>query len=129
MRRSLEIMVIEDNADVRQSLVDLLHQCEFSVVAAGNGIQALRALEDGAAPDVIVLDLELPFLSGWQLYRELRKTPRFADIPVVIVTAHDVGQSALPGAAAVLQKPLFPASLVSVLRAAAGVHVPGDRSA
>jgi CheY-like chemotaxis protein len=111
------ILVIEDNGEVRRSVIDLLELHDFHVVAASNGIQALRALEQGTLPDVILLDLELPFMSGWQLLRDLAASPSRTNIPVVIMSAHEIGKSGLSGAAAVLQKPLWPGILLQTLHA------------
>jgi two-component system, chemotaxis family, chemotaxis protein CheY len=117
MAQTPSVLIIEDNADVRRSFADLLELDGWLVVQASNGIQALRALEDGLEPAVILLDLELPFMSGWHLQRHLRSNAAFSLIPVVIVTAHEVASAGIDGARAVLQKPMEPRSLLNTLRA------------
>lgn len=109
------VLVVEDNPAVRRALVDLLEIAGLAVVEAGNGIQALRRLEAGLVPAVILLDLELPFMSGWHLQRQLRRHPILSRVPVVILTAHEIGSSGVPGARAVLHKPVGPEALLETL--------------
>lgn len=111
------VLVVEDNADVRGALVDLLELIGLDAIPATNGIQALRLLEDGLRPEAILLDLELPFLSGWKLCRQLHGHELFRDVPVIVVTGHDVVPRQLPGARSVLQKPVDPDTLLETLRA------------
>lgn len=111
------VLIIEDHSDVRTSFADLLELEGWHVVQAANGIQALRALEEGLEPSVILLDLELPFMSGWHLHRHLRRDAAFSRIPVVIVTAHDVAAAGVAGAFAVLQKPMDARQLLDTMRA------------
>lgn len=120
MIANASVLIIEDNANVRTSFADLLEMDGWRVTQASNGIQALRALEDGLQPSVILLDLELPFMSGWHLHRHLRSDTVFSRIPVVIVTAHEVASAGIDGASAVLQKPMDPGCLRDALRACLG---------
>lgn len=123
MPPAASVLIVEDNADVRTAFADLLEIDGWRVMETGNGIQALRALEDGLRPSVILLDLELPFMSGWHLHRQLRKDPSFSTIPVVIVTAHEIASSGIDGAFAVLQKPLDGHCLLDTLHASVrGMH-------
>jgi CheY-like chemotaxis protein len=82
---------------------------------AANGIQALRMLEKGLIPDAIVLDLGLPFMSGWSFLQHLRRDETFDRLPVVILTAHDLTRAQIPGADAVLVKPVPPQDLIDAL--------------
>lgn len=119
------VLVVEDNAEVRRSVVDVLELHGFHVTTACNGIQALRALEDAAAvPDVILLDLELPFMSGWQLLRDLAGNPELAAVPVIVVSAHEIPRSGIAGAVCVLLKPLIPAVMVAALRKCLAARLP-----
>jgi CheY-like chemotaxis protein len=109
-------LVVEDNRKVRESIGDLLKLWGVHVVEASNGFQALRALEKGLAPAGILLDLELPLMSGWHLHVTLQNDPLYAPIPVVIVTAHEMGDSHLPGVHAILQKPVSADSLLKTVQ-------------
>jgi CheY-like chemotaxis protein len=123
------ILVVEDNAHVRGALVDLLDVVGLETVAASNGIQALRALEEGLQPALIVLDLELPFMSGWTLCARLREHAEFSSIPVLVVSGHDIHQRQAPGVRAVLHKPVRPAELLAAVGACFKADRPPTRHA
>lgn len=114
------LLVVEDNRRVRESLADLLKLWGLKAVEASNGFQALRALEKGLAPAAIILDLELPLMSGWHFHIMLQQDPAFAAIPVVIVTAHEIRGSQIPGVHAILQKPVAADSLLAALQTCVG---------
>ncbi len=83
MRR---ILVADDNAVSRELLRHVLQGLCDEVLEAADGRQALQQIAD-SQPDVVLLDLEMPALDGYQVLRELRQDPRFAHTPVVAVTA------------------------------------------
>lgn len=84
------VLVIDDVEDNRELLVQLLED-EYEVIAASDGREALRAaLRD--LPDLIITDVSLPGLDGYELIRTLRRTPQFAERPILVVTAR-----AMPG--------------------------------
>jgi CheY-like chemotaxis protein len=86
-REAPQILVVEDDDDTREALVALLEINGFRAVPAGNGREALDYLNRAPAPDLIILDLWMPVMDGWQFRREQVSNPRFADVPVVVVTA------------------------------------------
>jgi CheY-like chemotaxis protein len=81
------ILVIEDDEDAREAMVAFLQMKGYRAIAAGNGKEALEYLENAAAPDLIILDLWMPVMNGWQFLSEQVKNPRIAKVPVVVVTA------------------------------------------
>ena len=81
-------MVVEDDNDLRESLCQALRENGFSVLAASNGQQALEMLQAGSRPAVILLDLMMPVLNGWELRDALRDDPRLADIPQLVISAY-----------------------------------------
>src|SRR5512143_1318332 len=83
-----EVLVVEDDSDLRESLGQALRDQEFTVLSASNGQQALDLLNAGARPAVILLDLMMPILNGWELRDALRDDPRFADIPQLVISAY-----------------------------------------
>ena len=83
-----EVLVVEDDSDLRESLCQALCDSGFSAISAGNGQQALELLQAGARPSVILLDLMMPVLNGWELRDALRDDPRFADIPQLVISAY-----------------------------------------
>ncbi len=83
MRR---ILVADDNADSRELLRLILESVCDEVLEASDGRQVLQRIAE-SQPDLVLLDLEMPVLDGYQVLRELRQDPRFAHTPVVAVTA------------------------------------------
>jgi CheY-like chemotaxis protein len=81
------ILVVEDDEDAREALVALLQMKGYHAVPAGNGREALDYLDQAPAPDLIILDLWMPVMDGWQFRSEQTRNPRIAHIPVIVVTA------------------------------------------
>ena len=109
-RPAAPVLVVEDNAEVRQALVALLEAEGYHVAEAVDGVSALRLLRTGAVqPCLIVLDLMMPRMSGWDFRMEQSSDLRLAGIPVVVVSADPLAsQAERMGAAAVLSKPADP---------------------
>src|SRR5438046_2091306 len=82
--RSRRVLVVEDDGVIRDALIDGLDAEGFAVQEAADGEEALRLIKD-EAPDLILLDLMMPKMTGWQLMEELRREPGLHDIPIVIV--------------------------------------------
>jgi signal transduction histidine kinase len=111
------VLVVEDDVDIRSSLVDLLTSGAFQVDASGDGGDALDRLRAAAVvPDVILLDLRMPKMDGWTFRAEQRRDPGLAHIPVVAMSGDSSPQAEAIDAAAFLAKPLDPRRLLSELR-------------
>jgi two-component system response regulator MprA len=81
------ILVVEDDRDIRETVVDILEDHGFEVTAAGDGQQALNFLDAGTMPDAILLDLMMPNMNGFQFREEQLKNATWARIPVAVLTA------------------------------------------
>jgi CheY-like chemotaxis protein len=81
------ILVVEDDEDTREAMVALLQMKGYYAVPAGNGKQALEYLNQAPVPDLIILDLWMPVMDGWQFRAEQTRNPQLAHIPVIVVTA------------------------------------------
>jgi CheY-like chemotaxis protein len=101
------ILVVDDDHDTREMIEHFLQLEGFAVRTACNGEAALTSLLRDGRPSVILLDLMMPVMNGWQFRDAQRRQPQLADIPVVVVTAAGA-QSRLPPieADAWLSKPL-----------------------
>lgn len=82
-----QVLVVDDDFDIRDTLRELLEIEGLRVSIAANGREALQRLRDGVRPAVILLDLMMPEMSGWEFRGEQLRDPRLADIPVVILSA------------------------------------------
>jgi len=82
------ILLVEDQSELRRMYAQQLELSGFDVIEAGNGQDALtRTAAD--SPDVVLMDLSLPVLDGWEATRRLKTDERTAHIPIVALTAHD----------------------------------------
>ncbi len=119
MRADALILVVDDDADVRDSTQFLLESWGYAVATAENGEAALRRLKHGLQPDLILLDLAMPVKDGFAFRREQLEEPALASIPVVVFSAHhdllEHRRAALHPAAC-LPKPLDIEVLRGVLR-------------
>jgi CheY-like chemotaxis protein len=88
MRAKPLILLVEDQSDLRRLYAQQLVRSGFDVIEAANGEDAL-AHTAAHAPDVVLMDLSLPVLDGWEATRRLKTDERTAHIPVVALTAHD----------------------------------------
>ena len=81
------ILVVEDDSDVREAYQDVLVEAGYDVETAANGALALDRLRKGAAPSLVLLDLMMPVMDGWQLRALMEQDASLRDIPVIVVTA------------------------------------------
>src|SRR5687768_18106507 len=109
MRRKT-VLLVEDNADVRSLFSRVLALAGFVVKEAADGMDALRLI-DSAPPDLVVLDLGLPRVTGYDVLYELRQHPHTAEIPVVVITGSNDPLDSVDGAC-VLRKPFDSQTLV-----------------
>jgi len=114
------VLLVEDEAPLRMVLRDLLEHDGFHVVEAGDGIVALDEV-DRSAPDVVVLDLNLPRLDGYGVLTHLRSRPQTEHLPVIVLTARSDEENEVrvfeSGADDFLAKPFRPRALISRLKA------------
>jgi CheY-like chemotaxis protein len=118
-RLKVKVLVVDDYPDAREMYGAYLEYSGFEVVEAGNGVEALqRAVE--TEPDIILMDLSLPVMDGWEATRRLKADQRTAGIPVVALTGHAlVGISdgaKRAGCDAFVSKPCLPEDLVKEIR-------------
>ena len=82
-----KILIAEDNAVNRELLRELLEMDDHIVVEACNGEEALRFLDD-SKPEILLLDLGMPVMDGYETIRRIRENPSLAGLPVLAVTAY-----------------------------------------
>jgi two-component system, cell cycle response regulator DivK len=82
------ILIVEDESELRRLYAQELVDSGFDVIEAGNGMDAIRHTST-LHPDVVLMDLGIPIVDGWEATRRLKADARTAHIPVVALTAHD----------------------------------------
>ena len=103
------VLLVEDDDDIREAVQDALERKGYPLLTAGDGRQALERLRNCVEkPAVILLDLTMPVMSGWELMAELGKEPALAEIPVVVLSAvANLDKQPLAGRwAGILRKPV-----------------------
>jgi CheY-like chemotaxis protein len=82
------VMIIEDDRDIRDSLVEVLEDQDYRPIGVANGKEAIDRLLGGARPCVILLDLMMPVMDGREFRARLLGEPQLGDIPIVVLTAN-----------------------------------------
>jgi len=102
------VFVIEDDADTREMLGKVLEMEGYQVTSVGDGEDALRRLRAEPPPRVILLDLMMPGMDGWEFREEQRRDPSLARIPIVVLSADDgvERKAAALGVSGYLRKPV-----------------------
>jgi CheY-like chemotaxis protein len=113
------VLLVDDYPDAREMYSEYLDFSGFEVVEAANGMEALqRAIDE--KPDIILMDLSLPVMDGWEATRRLKADSRTADIPVVALTGHalaGISEGAKrAGCDSFVTKPCLPEDLVKEIR-------------
>ncbi|HZK67219.1 MAG TPA: response regulator [Chloroflexota bacterium] len=109
------VLAVEDEPDMLEIIRVNLEQAGYNVVPAADGVQAYNALE-GSKPDLVVLDLSMPNMSGFRFARLVRRDARWEKLPLIVVTAfafeevEDLANEKIDG---FITKPFDPADLVS----------------
>lgn len=119
------ILLIDDHEDSREMVSIVLELNGFATAHAGDGMEALAALDAGLRPALIILDWLMPGMDGSSLLAALQQKEEYAPIPVVVVTARAALESN-PPTTHVLTKPIDPDALVALVLALCG---PGADSA
>jgi CheY-like chemotaxis protein len=113
------VLLVDDYPDAREMYSEYLEFSGFEVVEAANGMEALQRAVD-SMPDIILMDLSLPVMDGWEATRRLKADKRTANIPVVALTGHalaGISEGARKaGCDAFVTKPCLPEDLVKEIR-------------
>ncbi len=113
------VLLVDDYSDAREMYSEYLEFSGFDVVEASNGMEALERANDHA-PDIILMDLSLPVMDGWETTRRLKADTKTAGIPVVALTGHALAAvfegARQAGCDAFVTKPCLPEDLVKEIR-------------
>ena len=113
----MRVLVVDDDYALLDAVKDVLEDEGYEVSVAANGLEALKELRRGARPNVILLDLMMPVMNGWEFREEQLRDQSLAAIPTVIITAHNrPDESARElGAVSCIRKPVKPEQLLSTV--------------
>ena len=87
MAASVKVLVVEDDDVVATLLQHIFKRQGYAITHVGDGREALKLIETNDPPDVVVLDYMLPFITGLDLLKEMRKNDKWKDVPVIFLTA------------------------------------------
>jgi len=110
------ILVVEDDASIRMTIQLALEMEGFTVCTASHGQEALTQLSQMKAPCLILLDLMMPIMNGWDFMKALRANAILAPIPVALVTAYAEEAAHFEGSQALIKKPIDLEILLQVVR-------------
>jgi CheY-like chemotaxis protein len=115
---SHEILIVEDDAALREALGQVLADEGYGLASARDGLEAVNYLKKGNRPDVILLDLSMPVVNGWEFRMFQKRDPELARIPVVIITAGDYSREEVAWLepSELIHKPVDLTRLLAVLR-------------
>jgi CheY-like chemotaxis protein len=87
-RPARKVLVVDDDVDLREALCELLEEAGYPAAGCANGREALDYLQREKLPCLVLLDLMMPVMSGWEFREEQKKDPQLSEIPVVILSAN-----------------------------------------
>lgn len=113
------LLLVEDNEDNRIIYSTVLRHIGYDVVEALDGVEAV-ALARSVLPDLILMDISIPHIDGWEATKILRQDPTTRDIPIIALTAHalagDRERATAVGFTSYLAKPIEPRAVVAEVR-------------
>ena len=110
------VLIVEDDADLREMMAQLLALEGYQTAAVANGREALEYLQQENVPNLILLDLMMPVMDGWEFRRHQQANPALAAVPVIVLSALDQSRTAGVNAEAILKKPLDFDRLLELVR-------------
>ena len=110
------VLIVDDDDAIREVLRQLLSDEGYETVTASDGAAALQALRRAARPDLVLLDLMMPGITGWSVARSMAADPTLRDIPVIIISAMRPPPPYPATAARVLTKPIDLDTLLETVR-------------
>jgi len=85
MEKQSYILIVDDDPDIREGILTILESQPYRLAAACDGKQCLEMLAK-ETPDLVILDLLMPRMDGWGVIREMRSTPKYSQIPIMVLT-------------------------------------------
>jgi DNA-binding response OmpR family regulator len=123
----MKVLVADDENDIRRLVVFTLKRAGFDIIEASDGRQALeQALANANDVDLIILDVMMPYMDGYEVCRQLRANASTANVPVLFLSAkgqnYEIGQGLNAGATDYIVKPFVPKDLAAKAKQLLGVE-------
>ena len=121
-QRPFRVLVVDDDASIRRMIIAALKRGPYEFFEAPNGKEALDLMRS-ASPDVVVLDLMMPIVSGWDVLRERQSDPDLNRIPVILISANrdpEIANAVDKGVCAFLPKPFDIGALSALVQSCVG---------
>ena len=113
-RTAKTILIVDDEQTARHLLRYVLQLDGYNILSANDAFDAIKLLEEGERPDLIISDIMMPGMLGSELVQHLAATPELAHVPVILISAnHD--RSLVGNTAAFVHKPFTPAALLALV--------------
>ena len=111
-----KILVVDDEKDLRNLIKRVLVRAKYDVITANNGREGLTKLYD-ESPDLVILDVNMPEMDGWETCQEIRKDPLYKYLPIIMLTVRKTKEDQIKGlnlgSDCYLIKPFHPKELVA----------------
>ena len=118
---AIRVLVVEDDSELREGLAEVFEMHGYRVVTATNGRDGLRQIR-AYEPDVVLLDLCMPLMDGWQFRLEQKRDPSIASIPVIAMSASESAAAATIDTDLYVKKPFTPEQIVDAMTSVLVTH-------
>lgn len=116
----MRVLVVDDSRAIRRIIGEIMKQLDFEVSEAGNGIEALQCLEEFGAPDLVLVDWNMPEMNGLDFIKAVRAIPNYSDLPLMMVTTETemerMAQAFMAGVNEYVMKPFDKATILDKLQ-------------
>ncbi|HEX4336521.1 MAG TPA: response regulator [Polyangiaceae bacterium] len=109
----MSVLIVDDDADIRDTLKELCEDEGYDVATAANGADAMRILTGAILPCVVILDLIMPIMTGNEVFAAMQQEPRLARVPVIVSTSDP---SRAPSGVLIMKKPIDIDRLLGAIR-------------
>lgn len=114
------VLVVDDSPTQRELIIDALQSCGLTVMAVNDGMEALQHMQQMTCPDLVVLDIVMPKMNGYEVCRKLKTDPKTQKVPVIMCSSKgeefDRYWGMKQGADAYIVKPFQPKELVATVK-------------
>jgi CheY-like chemotaxis protein len=120
-KNGCKVLVVDDDADNRDLMSEVLEREGYFAAVAANGAEAIALLEGGLDPDLILTDLVMPTMSGWDLCETLKRTPAWRSIPIIVLCGMAAEQRGKLQVEDALEKPIDLPKLIGRIAELCGI--------